>query len=91
MSRGVPNRSVLSAHLDAETFLLEMNGKSYFRLNETGQVIWRALEAGQDRDRIVAELTKAFEVDEPTARAEVDRFMAQLEEADLVERATGAA
>jgi hypothetical protein len=76
---------VLAAHLEAESVLLEMKRKRYFRLNETGQAIWRALEAGRPRDALVAELVQAFEVDDVTARAEVDRFIAELTAAGLLE------
>lgn len=85
----VPSRSVLAAHLDGESVLLEMNRKRYFRLNETGQAIWHALEAGRSRDALVAELIETFDVDEASARAEVERFMAELADAGLLEPEMG--
>ena len=79
-----PSASVLAAHLDGESVLLEMKRKRYFRLNETGQAIWRALEAGLGREAIAAQLVQAFEVDDATARAEVERFLAELSAAELL-------
>ena len=80
-----PSRSVLAAHLDGESVLLEMKRKRYYRLNETGQVIWRALEAGRSYRAVVAELIDTFEVDETSAQAELARFVAELSDAGLLE------
>ncbi len=84
-----PGSSVLAAHLDGESVLLELKGKRYFRLNETGQAIWRALEAGLPAEAVVAELVRDFAVDGETARAEVERFLAELANRGLLEPRSG--
>ncbi len=84
-----PSPSVLAAHLDMESVLLEMKRRRYFRLNETGQAIWRALEAGKSGAAVVAELVAAFDVDEATAAGEVERFLAELARAGLLEAQNG--
>ncbi len=84
-----PSSSVLAAHLDGESVLLELKGKRYFRLNETGQVIWRALEAGLPAEAAVAQLVRDFAVDGETARTEVERFMAELASRGLLEPRSG--
>jgi hypothetical protein len=53
-------QTVLSAHLDGESFLLEMKDKSYFRINETGQAIWSALESGLNAEGVVSQLVSTF-------------------------------
>ena len=84
MSADLPRRSVLSSHLGPESVLLDTDGKRYFRLNDTGQAIWRCIEAGMAREDIVAELTRKFDVDDAGARAEVERFIAELTAAGLL-------
>lgn len=79
-----PSTTVLTAHLDGEAVLLEMDRKRYFRLNETGQVIWRVFEAGETGDAAVTALLEEFEVDAATARAEVERFVADLAAEGLI-------
>lgn len=69
---------VLAAQLEGEAVLLHMETKDYFRLNATAAVIWQGLERGKDRDALVADLCREFEVDAATAGAELDRLMGEL-------------
>jgi hypothetical protein len=87
MSEYTPRETVLAAHLDGEAVLLEMDRKRYFRLNETGQAIWRALEAGRTADEVVEALVETFDVDPDTARAELGRFIEELSAEGLVRQA----
>lgn len=75
---------VLSAHLAGETVLLDLDTKRYYRLNETGQVVWRGLEEDAGRDEILERLLETYEVDAETAGREVDRFLAALGDRRLV-------
>lgn len=54
-------------------------------VNETGAVLWHALEQGAERAELVACLLDAFEVDEATTAHDVDGFIAQLQEKALIE------
>jgi hypothetical protein len=87
MAENDPTASVLAAHLDGESVLLHMDSKRYYRLNATGQAIWRALEAGHRGEALEAALLDEFEVDATTARAEIERFLRELAEAGLVREA----
>ena len=52
----------------------------------TGAVIWQALEKGAEgTDELVRLLLDRFDVDAETASADVDDFLAQLRQADLLE------
>ena len=53
-------------------------------LNETGAFLWKALEKGATKDELVAKLLAEYEVDEATARADVDAFVQKLQENQLV-------
>ena len=53
-------------------------------LNETGAFLWKALEKGATKDELVAKLLAEYEVDETTARADVDAFVKKLQENQLV-------
>ena len=48
------------------------------RLNETGELLWRALEAGADEDALVTALCAEYDVDARAARADVSRFLASI-------------
>jgi Coenzyme PQQ synthesis protein D (PqqD) len=75
---------VLAAHLEGEAVLLDLDTKRYYRLNATGARIWKALEQGLEPPQIVDALVAEFEVDEATARSEVDRALSDLRARGLV-------
>ena len=54
-------------------------------LNESGALLWRALEQGNDREGLVDALTSEYDVDRKTALADVDAFLAKLTEAGCLE------
>jgi predicted transcriptional regulator len=87
MAENDPTAAVLAAHLDGESVLLHMDLKRYYRLNETGQAIWRALEAGHRGDALEEALLEQFDVDPATVRTEIQRFVRELADAGLVRRA----
>ena len=54
-------------------------------LNETGVVLWELLEKGADKKALVDRLLSEYEVEEATAENDVDIFISQLREKDLIE------
>lgn len=69
---------VLTAHLEGEAVLLHMDTKNYFRLNATAALLWKGLERGLEREQLLDDLLAQFEVDRPTAAAELDRLLGEL-------------
>lgn len=53
-------------------------------LNETGATLWNALQEDRTREELVQILLDEYEVTEERAQAGVDKFLAALEEADLM-------
>jgi hypothetical protein len=84
MTQLLPTPTVLTAHLDDESVLLHIERGRYYRLNPTGQGIWRGLEAGLRPAELVAALVTDFTIDEATARGEIERFLAELSAIGLV-------
>ena len=82
-SYAVPDE-VLTAHLEGEAVLLHMDTKNYFRLNATAAVLWKGLERGLGREALLDDLLAHFEVDRPTAAAELDRLLGELAERGLL-------
>ena len=80
-----PQEHVVFTEFDAgEGILVDLNTKKYFRLNETGMLVWRGLERGQTLEEIVAEMTAAYEVTAEHAAASVGRLMENLRAFRLV-------
>jgi hypothetical protein len=80
------SRDALVAHLAGEAVLLHAGTKEYFKLNETGQVIWQELEKGSDIDDIVVRLSSEYDVASDDARTAVNEIVDQLHAAGLIER-----
>ena len=54
-------------------------------LNESGAILWRALEHGADREMLVDALTAEYDVDRDVATQDVDAFLTKLAKAGCLE------
>ena len=70
-----------------EGILVDLNTKQYYRLNETGSLIWRGLEKGNTVEEIVVQLQSTYEVSVEHARASVEKLLLNLETNKLIKRA----
>ena len=66
------SRDVLAAHLAGEAVLLNLEDKSYYRLNETAALIWAGLEKGDTREAILDQLLASYDADEKQIAHELD-------------------
>lgn len=78
--REVAGRAVVIPVGDASK---ELSGM--IKLNATGRLVWEGVAAGRTAGEIAAEMMDRFEVDEATARADVDSFVSKMSEAGLLE------
>ena len=62
----------------------DLNLNMMITLNETGKFLWQRLEDGANADALVEALLAEYDVDEATARASVERFVAKLRENDFI-------
>jgi hypothetical protein len=75
---------VLAAHLAGEAVLLNLDDKSYYRLNETAALIWAGLEKGETRDAILAHLLAAYDGEETQVAHELDLVIEDFKTRKLV-------
>ena len=66
----------------AET-MVDFNGM--LTLNETGAVLWQALEKGGDRETLADALTAEYDVSREVVLPDVDAFLAKLADAGCLE------
>jgi len=78
------SRDVLAAHLAGEAVLLNLDDKSYYRLNETAALIWAALEKGEAKNDILAQLIEQFDGDETVISKELDIVIDDFKKRKLV-------
>ena len=60
----------------------EFNG--IINLNETGAFLWKALEKGATEEELLKAMLDEYDVDEETARSDINAFIQKLQEAKLV-------
>ena len=72
------DRITRTALADGSGVVLDVKGLAVYSFNETGMFLVEAVcEGATDSDALVARLMAAFEVDEATARTDVDAFIAE--------------
>ena len=58
----------------------ELDLNMMITLNETGKFLWERISEGAEINDLVKALLDEYDVDEATARASVERFVARLNE-----------
>lgn len=66
-----------------EETALKLNGM--ITLNSVSAVIWKALEEQRDYDTILGRILERFDVSYETAKRDLDEFLAQMQEAGLLD------
>ena len=64
---------------------VSVNFNGMISLNESGVLLWRALENGGDREALADALLSEYEVERDVALADVDEFIATLTKAGCIE------
>lgn len=83
----VPVKDIVFTDFEGgEGILVDLNTKQYYRLNETGALIWRGLEKGNTIGDIVSEMQTRYDVSGEHALASVEKLLASLESNKLVQR-----
>ena len=70
--------------IDAEIVVMNLDSGDFFSLSGTARAIWLLIDGTRDRAALVAELARQFEMRPDAIAGEVDQFLAQLVNADLV-------
>ncbi len=71
---------------ESEACLLNTRTRYYYWLNETGQLIWKALESRRTPAGVADALRETYEIDEEGARRHVREFLDDLLRNGLITR-----
>ncbi|MDP1663589.1 MAG: PqqD family peptide modification chaperone [Methylobacter sp.] len=66
---------LLSAALDDELLMMNIEKGSYYSLNSVGARIWELLENPMAFDELVARLLEEYDISAETCRLEVENFV----------------
>lgn len=62
-----------------------INFSSIIKLSESGAFLWRLLGEDKSIDDLTCAMLSEYEVDEERAKADIEKFIKKLEDADLLE------
>ena len=68
-----------------ELVALELETATYLATNPSGVLLWQELVAGSTRAKLVERLVAEYEIDHGQAGIDVDRFLDELRERDLLD------
>ena len=75
---------VLSQEVNGETVLLDLEGESYFGLNEVGTRIWQLLNSEHTVSEMLSILSDEYDVDHVQLENDIESLLADLGNANLV-------
>jgi hypothetical protein len=84
------SNEVLSQEVNGETVLLDLDGESYFGLNEVGTRIWQLIQSEQTVDETLRTLSDEYDVSRGQLENDVSELLDKLTDAGLVTRVAGA-
>jgi predicted nuclease with TOPRIM domain len=76
---------VLSQEVHGETVLLDLQGESYFGLNEVGTRVWQMLKEGRSLDEMLDILEGEFEVSRARLKNDLEDLLGQMLQLGIIE------
>lgn len=86
--RYVRNPDLIAADLDGDTVMMSIERGEYFGLSGVGSRVWQLLAEPMALPAIVRTICAEYEVDEPTCQADMQAFLADLQQQGLINAAT---
>lgn len=70
--------------IDGELVILDKDNDQIHQLNSVASAIWKYIESGLDIQAISERLIQSFEIDEATAKNDLDKILQQFKEQKLL-------
>lgn len=84
-ARLTPNRDEVAAKvIDGEAIMMNLVNASYYSMDGAGADVWELIEQGRSLEEVIDWVTSSFDVEEETARSDVEALYAELLEEGLV-------
>ena len=76
----------VETQIEDQTIVMRLDNGDFFALDGTGQAIWHLIDGVRDRAAILASLAERYEAPDETLAGDLDRFLADLDAAGLLDR-----
>ncbi len=86
--KGRIKKGLAYRRIAGEIFIVDAAKSELHELNGTAALIWEGLAAGRTEEALVSAIKEEFEVDEKTARADLESFVGELLKTGLLCRST---
>ena len=80
------NTQVAWRELDGQVMLVTPGDAMLHLLNDVGSFVWKQLDGPLSTEELAAAVCAEYEVDRDTARADVEQFLSDILEKDMLER-----
>jgi hypothetical protein len=78
-------RKVAGSYVVVPVGRLTLDFNGIINLNETGAFLFEILQQGAEREDLIARLLDEYEVERDRAEADVDKFLAAVKDANVLE------
>lgn len=78
------NNEILWRLIEDKVILLDMDEARTIMLNDVGSHIWIAIETQKTQDELISQVTETFDIDEETARKDMESFLNDMIKRDLI-------
>lgn len=78
-------RKVADSYVVVPVGKLTLNFNGIITLNETGAFLFEQLQKGAEREDLIENLLKEYDVDPEKAAADIDVFLEKVKDADVLE------
>jgi len=83
--KGKIKKSLAYRRIAGEVFIVDASKAEMHELNGTAALIWEGLAAGKTEKAIVAAILSEYEIEEKTARADLENFVKELGKTGLLQ------
>jgi hypothetical protein len=84
MTKLMRNPDLIAAEMDGDVVMLSIENGQYYGLTGIAPRIWECLEAPQSVDELFADLLQHYDVAEDVLRADLDVFLADMQNNGLI-------
>ena len=84
ISKDIVLREIAGEHILVPVGEAAARFQGMMTLNDTGLFLWELLQEEHSQDELVQALVEEYDVDAPTARADVEAFLQQLQKPGIL-------
>ena len=79
------SRDLIETDVDDETIIVALETGHLYSVKGSGLAIWRLIDGSRSEEQITAEICKQYGIDQQTAVADVEEFLADVKSVGLID------